>query len=304
MNSPPRTIPNLFVVGAMKAGSTSLYELLSTSPDVWMCPIKEPNHFCSDLYQHPDFKRLHSVYPYSKKAWIGDRNQYLQMFANRRERYVGEASPTYLNSDTAAGAIHQFNANAKILITLRNPVKRAYSEYEMNSVVGIATGSFSAAIRHDLQRHQQGDWAPFERYVTASCYYPQVKRYFDLFPREQISVHIMDRPQAGFRSVAEDVERFLGIELTPTQALVDTGANVGARPRFKGLNQLLYRSGFKGVISKTLPNSIKGFAKTRYYGAKNEDAISDADRALLWSVLRPDVEKLADLIQADLSHWR
>lgn len=304
MNESIRTNPNLFVVGAMKAGSTSLYELLAASVDIWMCPIKEPNHFCADLYDHPDFARLHTTYPYSKKSWISDRGSYLDMFAGRAERYVGEASPTYLNSSVAADAIRRFNPHAKILITLRNPVTRAYSEFQMNSVVGIASGSFSDAIRQDLKRHQTGCWDPFERYVTASCYYPQVKRYFDLFPREQISVHVMDRPNAGFQAVVKEAERFLDVDLTHRSRLVDIGANVGVRPRFSMLNRLLYRTGMKRPLSKWLPSSVKTIGKSYYYGRKLSEGVSEADRDLLWSVFRPDVEKLSALIEQDLGHWQ
>jgi hypothetical protein len=304
MNDTVRIYPNLFVVGAMKAGSTSLYELLASSPDVWMCPIKEPNHFCSDIYKHPDFVRLHTVYPFSKKTWISDRGQYLKMFVNRIERYVGEASPTYLNSLSAAAAIQRFNPTAKILITLRNPVERAYSEYEMNRVIGIVTGSFSTAIRQDLKRYREGCWNPFERYITASCYYLQVKRYFDLFPREQISVHIMDRPKSGFQSVAEEVERFLEIELRQSVRLLDVGANVGVRPRLSVLNRFLYRRGIKEHISRRFPESIKKFAKHYYYGEKTARGVSEADSALLWGVFRSDVDSLSALIQQDLSHWQ
>lgn len=304
MSTSSQIKPNLFVVGAMKAGSTSLYELLAASADIWMCPIKEPNHFCADLYEHPDFARLHTTYPYSKKSWIADRRLYLDMFADRPERYVGEASPTYLNSSVAAGAIWQFNPHAKIIITLRNPVSRAYSEFQMNSVVGIAAGSFSDAIQQDLKRHQTGCWDPFERYVTASCYYPQVKRYFDLFPREQISVHVVDRPNAGFQAVVKEAERFLDVELTHRPRLIEIGANVGVRPRFSTLNRILYRTGIKRPLSRWLPDSLKKIGKTYYYRRKISEEVSESDRDLLWSVFRPDVEKLSTLVGQDLSYWQ
>lgn len=295
--------PNLFLVGAMKAGSTALADMLATSYDIWMCPVKEPNHFCTDLYVGPKFVRLHETYPYKKKFWISDRQDYLTLFPQRTEKYVGEVSPTYLNSRKAAAEIFKFNSDAKILVILRDPIERAYSEYQMNCTIGIAETSFSAAIRHDIERYEANIQDPFERYVTASCYYLQVKRYLDIFPVGQVLVQVMDRPNGGFDTVANDVEKFLGVMVDAAPTLTKKGANVGVSPRLPRLNQLLYRSGLKGVISQSVPTSMREKMKQLYYGAKNEDGIGEADRALLRSVFRPDVEMLSGLIQQDLSHW-
>ena len=117
--------PNFFIVGAAKAGTTSMHEYLCAHPDIFMPSgadlrltrnaLKEPYFFGSDL----DIAEYWS---------IRDREQYLSLFVDAgNAKRIGEASVWYLPSTEAASEIKQFNPNAKIIIMLRNPVDMVYS---------------------------------------------------------------------------------------------------------------------------------------------------------------------------------
>src|SRR5687767_12736237 len=107
-------VPNFFVCGAARSGTTSLWEYLRQHPDIYMPAAiehKEPSYFC-DLYG------------------MSDWNQYLALFreAGNRKR-VGEASGPYLTSPESAGRLKEAAPEARIIILLRDPAERAWSLY-------------------------------------------------------------------------------------------------------------------------------------------------------------------------------
>src|SRR3989304_10189805 len=113
--------PNLFIVGAPKSGTTSLHAYLDKIDDIFMSPIKEPNYFSA---QTVSIK--HPVNP------IRDKKKYLKLFQKGiHNKYIGEASPSYLADSEASKLIHQVSPNAKIIISLRDPIDRVFSHYLM-----------------------------------------------------------------------------------------------------------------------------------------------------------------------------
>ena len=108
--------PNFFIVGAAKAGTTSLYQYLKQIPGIYMSPVKEPHYFSRRVI--PDD---HHYRP------IRDKEKYLSLFKKvNNEKVVGEASPTYLRDPEAPRLIHQVSPNARILISLRDPIERPF----------------------------------------------------------------------------------------------------------------------------------------------------------------------------------
>src|SRR5579872_1954454 len=102
-------LPNFFLVGAMKSGTTSLYRYLNAHPQVYMSPIKEPNYFCSDFIPQPSDPAGKIV------SW----DDYVRLFrAAGNETAIGEASVVYLCSRCAAQEIHRVLPNSRILILL------------------------------------------------------------------------------------------------------------------------------------------------------------------------------------------
>src|SRR6056297_944384 len=137
--------PNLFIVGAAKAGTTSLYHYLKSHGDVYFSPVKEPNYFSTDIKTAEFtsiYKRNVDVVPkdfYNKKpekniqlSFIRDENRYRNLFQwVNGKSVVGECSTSYLYSKEAAENIIKFNPKAKIIIVLRNPAERTFSHYLM-----------------------------------------------------------------------------------------------------------------------------------------------------------------------------
>src|ERR1700733_8619605 len=125
---------NLFIVGAAKCGTTSLYEYLNQHPEIYMCPVKEPHFFSNkvenlnkDLYRAPEpGKKYHTKV-------IKDIDVYTSLFDDGAAYKIrGEASPSYLWDSDVAQKLYQYNPNAKIIIILRDPIDRLVSAYQMD----------------------------------------------------------------------------------------------------------------------------------------------------------------------------
>ena len=112
--------PNFFIVGAQKAATSSLYQYLKEIPGVYMSPIKEPFYFAPHTVQD-DASDL-----------IRDKKEYLRLFEKARGYIaVGEATPIYLWDPDSPKLIHQTVPHARIIMILRDPIERAYSNYLM-----------------------------------------------------------------------------------------------------------------------------------------------------------------------------
>ena len=181
--------PNLFIVGAPKSGTTSLYDYLHGHPDVFMSPIKEPLYFAPDM--QAGFKRRYR-YP-------DDEPEYLALYDDARdERYLGEASTRYLASPIAPALIQRFEPAARIVAMLRNPVDMVYALHnERVSQQAEDVHDFAAAIALDDARREgrqlpHGSNALGAVYRDNAMFGAQLQRWLDAFPRQQVHVIIFD----------------------------------------------------------------------------------------------------------------
>src|ERR671929_75877 len=132
------TMPNFFIIGAMKSGTTALYYYLEQHPEVYMSPVKEPNFFCSQEQKNG-------------ADAVTDIRAYERLFRGvLGETAVGEASHCYLYEPRAAAAIRRCVPEAKLLAILRNPIDRAFSHF----LHMVRTGSeplsdFAQALREE-----------------------------------------------------------------------------------------------------------------------------------------------------------
>ncbi|MBK9638978.1 MAG: sulfotransferase [Bacteroidetes bacterium] len=165
--------PNFFIVGAAKAGTTSLYQYLSQHPEVYMSPIKEPNYFSTEIKfeevrtEVKERIRLLKINSFLKgnmrkpihRAFINDIKQYESLFRFvGNQKAIGEASASYLYSPYAAKAIQEYNSEAKIIIILRNPIQRIYSHYLMDRRMGITNLPFEEALEAE-KSYQPRQWS-------------------------------------------------------------------------------------------------------------------------------------------------
>ncbi len=169
-----RRLPDFVIVGTQRGGTTSLYRYLSEHPDVTPAWRKEVHFF--DRYYGKGMEWYRAHFPTRDEAGV-----------------VGEASPYYLFHPAVPDRIRAVVPRAKFIALLRNPVDRAYSQYQMNLRKGFETLSFEDAIDQERERLNGSDdptsraWRHFS-YLTRGVYIEQLNRWLSVFPSEQLLV--------------------------------------------------------------------------------------------------------------------
>jgi Sulfotransferase domain len=283
--------PNLFIVGAAKAGTTSLYHYLSQHPEIYMSPIKEP-HFFSRI--RPDRKHV----ALSGTQVIANERSYLRLFQQwQHEPLAGEASPSYLWEPMAASRIKQVSPNAKIIILLREPVSRAYSHYLNDVRAGLEKRSFLEAIEADLAATKVG-WGVSPLYVALGLYGEQVKRYLDRFTQVKIIFfeNLILYPQETLRQIF----RFLQVEASYADRIEPEIFNPYAKARGKVGAFLLGTPKIRELSRLTIPPSLRASLKRLVLVRAAKPALDPQVRGLLAQLYAQEYEGLPHLLRQEL----
>lgn len=245
-----RVMPNFFIVGAAKSGTTSMYRYLEQHPDVYMPSFKEP-HWFARVEPSSNFI-VHSV---------TSEDEYLKLFEGwKGERAIGEASPSYLWDVSAPARIKQEVPNARIIVLLREPVSRAFSHYLMDVREGMEARPFLRALQEDYAIHKKG-WGISHLYVELGMYCEQISRYLDRFGRESVLVLFFEEVFADPDSTFYALERtlnFLGVYPTvPNGVDLQRRYNSHAVPRGRFSRFMLRALAIRSMARRFLPERSK-----------------------------------------------
>ncbi|WP_029520545.1 sulfotransferase [Persephonella sp. IF05-L8] len=286
---------NLFIVGAEKSATTFIAKYLSKHKDIYFPIIKEPQFFSTDILpEYPDEKKLFNLpknkwNEYLHHAYIRDEGLYLELYKDSENyKYRGDASVSYLFSKVAAREIYKHNPDAKIIISLRNPIERAFSAYKMDVTIGRVSVPFEQALKE------------IPRYIQRSLYFEQVKRYYDIFPKENIHIILFDDLKKDPQKVLNDIFGFLKLE--PIYFVEFKRENVSYKPKNVTINYILYKTGIKNFLKKVIPQKYKEKLKSYFYEEFNESLNPGIYNNLL-DIFAKDVIKLSHLIDKDLNKW-
>jgi hypothetical protein len=286
-------LPNFFLVGAMKSGTTSLYQYLAAHPQAFLSPIKEPQYFCKERPPQPS-DRANGI--------ITDWEDYVRLFEQARyEVAVGEASTGYLYSRFAADEIHRMFPKARILIILRDPAERAYSQYLTEWRWNYNHASFRESLSYDRVPGEPLAWVASRPHIAISLYHDQVKRYLDTFGTDQVRVYLFDDLKRDVDSLMSDVCGFLGLEQRFAAKSFEVRFNRSAKPRFVTLDRFLVEPLSSRLLTPAMRARLRERLRRIYY--RQGRSIDPADRAYLAGIFRDDILKLQDLIHRDLSPW-
>jgi hypothetical protein len=211
--APPEKVA-FVIAGTQKGGTTALASYLYEHPEIGMPTVKEVHFF--DTHEHfasaeVDYAKYHAYF-----------NRAL------RKRLLGDATPIYMYWDAAPPRIWQYNPAMKLILLLRNPITRAYSQWNMERERGSDPLPFEQAIRTEVERSR--DALPLQHrlysYVDRGFYSDQLRRIWRYFPVEQTLVlkseELQHEPEAALARIAD----FLGIARFAAAA----PRNVHARP--------------------------------------------------------------------------
>lgn len=287
-------MPNLFVVGAAKSGTTSLYHYLDQHPEVYMSPVKEP-HWFSRVEPNPD--QLVDA--------VTSEEQYLGLFRGRREEpVVGEASPSYLWDVAAPRRIQEAVPQARIVVVLRHPVDRAYSHYAMDVADGKQTLPFMEALRRDLQSENKG-WGVSHLYVELGFYAEQLRRYLGVFTSTQVKVLFYEDLQESPEGFLASLLNFIGVDSNHAAA-IDTGRRYKEHlaPRNRWTKRVLRSPRSRSLGKVLVPRSTRNWVRDNLLLGKGaKPAIDPNARQFLMALYRPSIGELQEITGRNLEHW-
>lgn len=202
------TMPDFIIIGVSKAGTSTLYEMLLKSQQMMEAYRKELHYFNSSAFGFSSG----TVIPFGmtmSKLWY---RGFFPNFIYKRfisgwrgcKMVVGEATPNYLYDRQAPSRIKTMLPNVKLIVILRNPVDRAYSEYQMNLRTNDESMTFEDRIRQSM-RDGTG-------IVDYGHYANHLKRWFEHFDREQLLILTTDELKTDRHAIIDKMTDFLGIE--------------------------------------------------------------------------------------------
>jgi Sulfotransferase domain len=248
-------IPEFFIVGHPKCGTTALYEMLRRHPEVYMPPLKEPWFFAEEL---------HEFTPPRPAGTPRNLREYAEWFTDAGVgQKIGEASPMYLWSATAARNIAQVVPDARIIAILREPASFLYSLHlQLLEIYVESEKDFRTAIELERERRQgrcvprYTYWPQLLLYSDFVRYVEQLRRLHAAFPAEQVKILIYDDFRADNEGTVRDVRRFLDVD--DSHAVDAVEANPTVRPRSQMLNELTHAVGVgRGPVSHAVKETIK-----------------------------------------------
>jgi Sulfotransferase domain len=287
-----RRLPDFFIVGHPKSGTTALYEMLKAHPQIYMPELKEPWFFASDM--RPRFQPPRSGPP------VDTLEQYLELFDGAGlEQLSGEASSTYLLSRTAASDIARAKPDAKIIAILREPASFLRSlhvqllgthvESKRDFAKAIALEPARCQGKHVPRRSHRPQLLLYSDHVR---YVEQLQRYYDVFPPTQILVLIYDDFRRDNAGTVRSVLRFLGAgEDAPINV---TRANpTVVQMRSQQLDEVMnVISVGRGPVSRAAKAALKTITSSRMRAG----ALELTRRHLIYGRPKaPDAELMAEL---------
>ncbi|HEV2974347.1 MAG TPA: sulfotransferase [Solirubrobacteraceae bacterium] len=248
-------IPDFFIVGHLKCGTTALYELLRPHPEIFMPERKEPWFFGEELHESVPPR------PGGTPRTLGE---YAEWFVGAVPgQVVGEASAQYLWTRTAATNIAHVNPDARIIAILREPASFLHSLHlqllEQHTEV---EPDFAKAIALEPRRREGKSiprytyWPQMLLYSDFIRYVEQLERFYAVFPAEQVKVLIYDDFRSDNERTVRDVRRFLGVE--ESGPVMSVQANPTVRLRSQALNEAVHAIGVgRGPVSHAVKGAIK-----------------------------------------------
>ena len=293
-------MPNLFVVGAAKAGTTALYDYLAQHPQVFLSRVKEPMFFSRDEY------------------YARGLDWYEHFYFRGAEKYPvrAEATPHYLYwSEKVAPRIKEAYGErpVKFIVSFRDPVSRAYSWYWNMVREGREELDFDEALRVEERRLEQNRNELYQLgsmvygYSAGSRYASLLQPYLELFSAEDFFFVFQDDLKSRVNETCANIFEFLGIE---SSTLINTSnSNPAAMPRSRLLHKTLrQRSLLKEFVKPFMPGRVRHRLKSKVMQVNlKEIPYVPLDPQLAHELrlsYRTEIEKLEKITGRDLSSWK
>ena len=303
-NVPEETvIPNVFIVGAQKCGTTAVFHYLSKHPDVFVSDPKEAKHFCVDIFKESDDF-------YGKPRFFTafrNLNDYLSLFSGVKKKHVCVAPTLSLYSKAAAKKIYEFNTKAKVIIMIREPVSFLHS-YHNQMYLNLQENEkdFSKALLLEEKR-KEAKHLPHNVMFPSALYYrnvatfsEQISRYIDLFPQDNLFIRTLSDLKNNPQEFYHDLLTFLEVEDNPIDLkVINKSRSLRFRPLVSLMTKLRIGYLLKKLVGKRFYASLKKWFNTFFYVTQRRTALSEKKARELKLTFVDEVKKLETILQRD-----
>jgi hypothetical protein len=308
-------LPTFFIAGAPKTGTTSLYHYLGQHPQIYMSPIKEPHFFAEEVRvgnmdagllrrNRRDASSLRKFLSGTMREQrfggiVENWEDYQRLFANAKdESALGEASACYLWSPTAPVGIYKRIPGAKIVVMLRDPAERAFSQYLQGLSMGAIRWTFREHITRSLRNHSSR-LSLYHPFLEFGLYCEQIQRYRERFG-PNVWIGFYEDFKACAPRVCQEIFRFLGIaaDFSPDTRRRYLAAQV---PRVSAA-AWLRQSGIWEAAARITPRSLRPLFR-RMLIRDSGAAMEPGDRRYLLDFYREEIRKVETLAGRSLDHW-
>jgi hypothetical protein len=294
--------PNFLVIGAYKAGTTSLYHYLRQHPQIYLPPIKEVRFL---TYAGHGVEPLTPLELRASPWPVTTLAAYEMLFAAAQPQHLarGEVSPSYMAFPAQSiWGMQHYTPDAKLIAILRQPAERAYSGFVNLVQVGREElFDFAEALRREeRQEARRNDGGP-RRYRSESFYFAQLRPYYHAFGADRILVLLYEEWQTDALALLQRIFRFLGVDPTYTPDLTQR-YNQAAWPRSRRLHRWLHQEGGRfSWLPALWPQRLK--VRLNRLNQTAPPPLAPEARRVLTQGYRHDILQLQALLNRDLSHW-
>ena len=283
---------DFFIVGAPKAGTTSLYHYLNEHLEVEMSSQKEPDYFSDDALQEQGL--------YYGKNRIDTLDKYNNLFVNPQAKLRGEGSVSYFFYDDVPNKIKKYNPDSKIIIMLRNPIDRAFSHYLMDYRLGLVSESFEDIVKKK-SNHKCANLF-YQQYIQVGEYSNQLKRYLNVFNSENILLIDYEDFKKDVAGVVNKTYLFLGVN-DDFQPNLNKKHNTYSMPKNRIIRYIYsfvpLRNLLISIFSKEMIKSTRNFL----FKSDKKPIMQVETRLFLKKHFEKDVNELSELLNKDYTKW-
>ena len=284
---------DFFIVGAPKAGTTSLYHYLNEHPEIVMSRQKETDYFSDEDLQKQGL--------YYGKNRINTLEKYHSLFQNVDQKKIGEASVSYLFYEDVPQKIKAYNSNSKIIIMLRNPVDRAFSHFLMDYRLGLISKSFESVLENEKKDIKASLF--YQQYIELGQYFGQVKRYIEKFGKENVTIIFYYDFKNHVVKEVQKVYEFLEVD-SKYRAKIENKHNTYSMPKNNWIRLIYSFVSFRKILNRILPKRKVRKIKEKLFIKSKKPKLSDVLRARLINLYAHDIKQLEELLSVDLSQWK
>jgi len=279
----------VFIVGAPKAGTTSLFHYFDAHPEIKMSSEKEPDFF-SD-------KELLEQGLYYGGSRIDTLEKYNKLFFERKEeKMLGEGSVSYLFYSEVPIRIKEYNPKSKIIIMLRNPIERAYSHYLMDYRLGLTSESFESEF-------YKKEGLNFQQYFLLGNYSSQIKRYLDVFGNENIHIVWYSDFKKNSEKEVKEVFNFIGVN-SSFKIDFETIHNSFTMPKNNFIRMIYSVVWLRKFLTFMFPSKLLKLVRGTLFRKGDKPKLQESLKKEIQLYYQNDIQQVEQILSVNLETWK